>query len=807
MKKPRTLFLSLRAKLFVLLALFLLVMLLGQNWLSQEHSDRIMSQYQSHIMGTVERVYSQSLDGRVTVAAEQVEALNLLLRGDDLDALANQLEQSWQSLRLTWSWLGVRLQDARGRLLFEAGQLDKLELGFPPEPRASLQCRQLCMLTVAVPVLSRSGQPGTLTITESLAPLLSDLHQTLPVDLLLLAPNHSRASLNSLRHPQLWNLSFRSGTPNPQVMRLMMALSRDWLPQQLLEGRLYGFEGRQWLVWWHPLPSLEQGGLLIAMDVNQQIAASRAYKAKLTWLGLALGIFSCSWLLWLAWRMAARLSQQAKVLPSLAHHPEALAGQQRQPQLLCDELDLLEEAEFELARRLVELDRQVQQRTSELEHHIKFDPLTGLASRSLIDSELYRRLEHLPAEEKLALVFMDINDFKQVNDSLGHEQGDRLLQILAQRLSHVGQQEELIGRFAGDDFVVLKQCRESSELDELSRRLREIVKEPVQLGERLYGINVTLGIAVAEGPEMSPGELLKRADMALHHAKASKASISYFNRDMEERLNARISLDHDLDAAFSEQQFMLYLQPQYQLSNGELHGFEALIRWRHPKQGIVSPGNFIPALEQSERIVELGFWTIEEALSMLARLEAGGLHGCHMAVNLSPRQFLDASLPAFIDTALRRHGLLPGQLELEVTETSFIGRFGPAIDALNAIKATGVRVAIDDFGTGYSSLSYLRQLPFDVVKIDRSFVATLGQDDTSSKIVTSLIELLHNLGATVVAEGVETQAQLRLLKAFDCDLAQGYLLGKPMDETSLIRLLSGNISSLPILAGKVGNQA
>ncbi len=429
----------------------------------------------------------------------------------------------------------------------------------------------------------------------------------------------------------------------------------------------------------------------------------------------------------------------------------------------------------------ITLRKQQQQR---ILHQAHFDALTDLPNRFLsLD-----RLDHAIREarrsgECVALLFLDLDDFKKINDSLGHEVGDQVLIEAAGRLRASVRSGDTVGRLGGDEFVVLLGgLKDPSDalpvVDNLMGRLRE----PYRLDGRELVMSVSIGIATypQDGDDVS--ELLRKADSAMYHAKGQgRNAFSFFTEEMNREVSYRLALEEQIHGALDRNEFRVVYQPKVAVATGSIVGAEALLRWSNPKLGDVSPDEFIPVAEQTGVIVPLGQFVLQEALAMASR-QRQRRPDFHVAVNLSPRQFRDPNLVGEIDAALQRNGLPPQALELEITEGVLMSGHAHIEDALHQLTKLGVRIAMDDFGTGYSSLSYLREYPFDVLKIDRSFVRDIGQDAADRELISASIAMAHGLGLEVVAEGVETEAQRVFLHSLRCDCAQGYLFGKPCDE-------------------------
>jgi diguanylate cyclase (GGDEF)-like protein len=431
--------------------------------------------------------------------------------------------------------------------------------------------------------------------------------------------------------------------------------------------------------------------------------------------------------------------------------------------------------------------RLVDERTGELRYQALHDALTGLPNRALImdriEQQLARDRRHGTSG---AAFFVDLDEFKNVNDTLGHEAGDRLLVAVAARLTSTLRDADTIGRMGGDEFVVLIDGGSLEVAPELvAARLLDVMRQPFELTEASMPLVVSISIGIAMGDRATAGHLLRDADVALYQAKAAgKNRYEIFHPHMQTSISRRLDLEFDLRSALEGEQFRLVYQPIYNLGDLSLVGVEALLRWDHPSLGPVLPDEFIPILEQSGQIREVGRWVLLRACEQMAAWHARG-DNLDISVNVSGRQLDHDSLVRDIRDALLTSELPPTSLIIEVTETALMRNAEATALRLQTIKELGVRIAVDDFGTGYSSLAYLRQFPVDCLKIDRMFTNAITSSPESRALVGTLVQLGRDLGLTTLAEGVETTNEMDLLRDADVNQAQGFLLARPLDPATL----------------------
>lgn len=421
-------------------------------------------------------------------------------------------------------------------------------------------------------------------------------------------------------------------------------------------------------------------------------------------------------------------------------------------------------------------------------HMALHDALTGLPNRVLLNERLEHALNFGKPDSIVATYILDLDQFKHVNDTLGHPTGDKLLKMVADRLQLIIRGMDTVARMGGDEFaLVLADATKQSDVDAVARRIIEVVSEPYDINGRQVVIGTSVGIAIGRPLQgLLPDQLIRNADVALYRAKhEGRGTFSQFRPEMDALVKARGALEYDLRQALPAGEFELYYQPLINLEDNSISGFEALIRWRHPDKGLLAPGVFVPLAEEIGLIVPIGEWVVREACAMAAQWP-GQLK---VAVNISPAHFCDTALVQTVVDALAASGLPPNRLELEITETNLLQNSVATLSALHQLRDIGVRIAMDDFGTGYSSLSYLQSFPFDKIKIDRSFVEKITEDANSLNIVRAVAALANGLGMASTAEGVETMEQLARIRAEGYTEIQGFLVSKPLPAHEVTAML------------------
>ncbi len=428
------------------------------------------------------------------------------------------------------------------------------------------------------------------------------------------------------------------------------------------------------------------------------------------------------------------------------------------------------------------------------------DPLTGLPNRRLFLERLRGAHDRArrDANNVFGVLFVDLDDFKPINDVLGHETGDVALITVARRLQRFERDHVTAARFGGDEFgVLVDHAGDADVILELADQIARSLNRPMLLSGERMKLGASIGVALSDG-QSSPENLLRNADLAMYAAKRdNKGGYAIFENEMHARASKRLQLRSQLETALERDQFEVFFQPLVALDTLQPVGMEALVRWRLPALGIVTPEQFIPLCEQTGMIVPLGTWVLETACSQVAEWRRAHSTALTLSVNISPRQLLNPGLTQEVTAALASSNLPPDALVLEVTENIFIDDSSPITERMRSIRDLGVRVALDDFGTGFSSLGYLSRLPLDMLKLDRSFVSQLSQPSQRA-LFRGLIELAHALDLTAVAEGIETLEQLEILRAAGCERGQGYLFSRPLDRDQIQAWLLQKLSQPPL---------
>jgi diguanylate cyclase (GGDEF)-like protein len=712
----------------------------------------------------------------------------------------DKIETHWLSLQITWGLESAALLNSDGDLL---GQWGDTRIQPRPEtvrkalnsaaPVEEMICYELCQLAVSSPILDESGDIYIIQLSISLADTLLDFQRITGSDIGVL----TTVTDSTLSSSQLGKtgLAFTTLTNRSLLQSLIhqYALSKRWRKGFISanEQKVFILESEisQFELMFLSNSELVGNNSVIVFISNTTSTREQIKFAKNTLIiaGLLATLISIVLIVLFLWRPIRSLQRQSKALPLL---PQGKYGEAKarllkmaKNRLFADEISQLQETSLAVTTQLEDYHKQLTNNSQKLFEMAHFDSLTGLINRphltELVDERLASDDE---LERKFAFIYLDLDNFKHINDALGHLVGDNLLNVISKRLIEFVGDEGLVARTGGDEFcLVLSNVHSEKRVTEKAKSVLRLLEEPVAIEGRRLSISASIGITLSILDGVSAATLLQNADLAMYQAKASgKNSFHIFNHQLHKDADSRMELEEELRHAVERDEFVLHYQPQIELGTGKLVGCEALIRWAHPERGLLSPYFFIDIVESNGLIIPIGQWIIREACRQCAEWEQRGLGHIKLSINLSSRQFSDPDLVKDITGAISEFRVNAKQLEFEVTESLLATDIKHAISVLKELQALGLTIAIDDFGTGYSSLNYLKQLPLDKLKVDRTFIMDLPNDNDDMQITAAIIAMAHTLKLKVVAEGIETVEQLTFLQDLHCEIGQGYLFDKPL---------------------------
>lgn len=667
------------------------------------------------------------------------------------------------------------------------------------DSRAMILCEDVCFHYLATPVMANESQVPVVVVSTSLRELLSLFYRTTEAFRVAMVQTQSS--------PLRFKLSSRLTDENTNLLnRILATLPPETTEGMLVEhGQQVSVDDQVFMVSLIPFRHLvgDHPYVLVVRDISDAMDQKYQYELGVM-VSAAILFFVFVFLLNLYLRpYRERLLAISQRLPLLserkfhAFHKSTLNSPKPKWFHLPDELDVVEAASTRLAKELEEVDSKMATTTARLEKMAMFDVLTGLPNRNMLTFHIEKELADSSSSESrlVALLFMDLDDFKKVNDSFGHDMGDKLLKAAAVRISRSIKDIDIASRFGGDEFVVLlREITSRSQVENIANRIVNVFNQPLEIGEHRFYLSISIGVAISRHSRATHIEMLRHADIAMYEAKAKKgAGYSIYDSTMNQKVMKKVELEAEARIALREHQFSLALQPQVDIKTHKLVGFEALLRWYHPQKGAISPGDFIPALENTAFMLELDYWVLNKSARFIKKFNERGLFDMKVAINLSAEQFLDPNLPELLKEQIIKNGIAPSQVCLELTETVLVSDVERATAVMKNVREMGCLLAIDDFGTGYSSLSYLKSLPADYIKIDQSFIASMIESENDRNIVQSTISMVRKLGLQVVAEGIETSTQLSLLSDYQCHIGQGYYLSRPIPEADIWRALDDKL--------------
>lgn len=799
----RKTFISVPTKLLALIVITLLCVGIGFSSISLWRLQEEFKQFQQDTLVQGQSQFSlhnEILRSKLRVWVESFSDILYLNEQDDFSSLANGLSEQFDALQLHLNVENVWLLNHKLQPLYSTtsnvpehvkNSVSKA-LAYQA-PQNELFCQDNCQQLVSIPLLNKKGELAIVAMSASLVDMLSAINRSLKSDVAVV-------SFNSFSDSSLSNVNFISAS-NPTLFKAIF--SKPPLTIRVDDVKNHGlqvdFISSHYFLNLMPLAeNKKQYYLALVDDVTSFKLANDHYRQQFLITAVIIFFTLAALVYWIASPFTQRLLILSKALPLLAkkEFDQFRQAKLKSPRLFSDELDVLTDASIELSYELEQLNIEVSQKTKELENIAMYDLLTGLPNRNMLNYQLRKSIASIQADNKgIAVLFLDLDDFKKVNDSHGHGEGDRLLIVAADRIRLSVKNIDLACRFGGDEFViVLGQLNSCAEAEAVADKILLQFREPIKLSSSIFYVSTSIGIVYSKDENAKADDLISQADIAMYEAKDNGGSQHHiYHDDMFKKVAHRVMLEGEVRQALAKKQFSLSLQPQLEAKTKKVYGFEALLRWHHPERGMISPDDFIPILENSEHMIILGYWVIRRCFELAVEISQHSLKNVRIAINLSAIQFTDPKLIEYFQQLLVEFDLTADHFELEITEQTLVKDIEQAIQVMDTLKAIGFTFAIDDFGTGYSSLAYLKKMPIDVIKIDKSFVFGMLENHADYQIIMSTIAMVKNLGLTAIAEGVESSAQLRSLTENNCDLIQGYYFSKPIPEDKILEFIDIHI--------------
>jgi diguanylate cyclase (GGDEF)-like protein len=726
---------------------------------------------------------------------------------DDIDATASFFEAEFGYLQLNWQINNLWLFDNGNKLRFSTTEVtqdyvfaDIAEVIDSQSSVSYIRCSEDCQQQTSLPILFNSGEVIILSVSSSLMEMLAAANRSTFAKLAILGAD---GSVSITSKAQSLVVKTPISRTNKQFMQdILAALPKTLLLAQMLDsGHRLAMGDDKYLLNLLPIdPHLKNSiYLMFVHDISEVSLAHKQYQTQVLLTSTVVVVLCIVALFLMTWQFRRRLLMVAEQLPLLAQkkYKKFRLHKFATSRFFVDEIELLQDSATLLSEELELLDRRIEKNTRELENIAMYDRLTGLPNRNMLNQQLKGLLASMKCEpNKLTVLFLDFDKFRKVNDTHGHDIGDAFLISAAQRIRGCLRDSDMLFRFGADEFVVIfseKNVTEKVVNEEafvLATKLITSFREPIAVSKFLFYTSSSIGIASTEDTSMLVDDLIRQSDMAMYASKdAGGDRYSIFSNTMQKAILRKVELENEVRDALERGEFSFALQPQVEIASGKLFGFEALIRWFHPERGFIPPDEFIPLIENTENMLKIGYWGLRKAFEILEKLDELGFKDLKIAVNLSASQFLAPDLLPFLCEQSKIYNRDPSQIELELTERTVVLDIDQTLETMRQLKKMGFIFSIDDFGTGYSSLAYLKQMPVDIIKIDRSFVSGMSDNSADMQIVSSTIAMVQKLGMKVVAEGVETLAQMELLQGLECEIGQGYFISRPIPESELYSIL------------------
>lgn len=796
--------LSLKWKVLFALSLLLLGIYTSFFWLGIE----TLRQQQRSQFDLMTQRFANSLNHVLESNALTWSNITSLLTTDnaDIDTLQTRITTLWPTLQKNWALQSFTLIDAnlttrnafgkpleQSALASVASAAQKSGKTVSNFSCASTHFDSNCSLITALP-LHLKNSTSIAVISLPITDMILNLSRANLIEAAVLIREQQKTGTDIDK----WNLNLVAASDLDATFELLQAASTKIALADLTKsGTQIGADGHRYYI-----RAIDTGkvnnsaNLLIVLidDITAQYNALIERYWQIAIAALIAMLISELFLLLILWQPMERIKWQAKVLPLLADgdYYSVYLGPSYRNVRYRDELDILEDSSISLAKNLEKMGIDIRKRSSELEYIAFYDVLTGLGNRRTLDNALnYAISSYENNQSEFALLFIDLDNFKRINDSLGHDIGDNLLIEVGRRLLSVIRSSDVIARFGGDEFVViLRNIDNREDVAEAARKLLHALRTPIAIDDRQLYVSGSIGIVLAPVDGIDAATLMKNADLAMYRAKMrGRNTFQFFTSAISESANRLLDLEIDLETALAENQFLLFYQPIVSLVDQQVVGLEALVRWKHPAQGMISPAEFVPVMEQNGMISKLDRKVMAMACQDLNFLQTQTGRDLNISINLSSNELRDPTLVGFLQSQIEKYGIKPHHLKVEITESVLMEDVDYTALILRDLKSLNVKVAIDDFGTGYSSLNYLKKLPVDELKIDRSFVCDTPGEASSAEIVAAVIAMSHKLNIKVVAEGIEHSQQIDFLKNCQCDFGQGYYFQRPLSRDSIITWL------------------
>lgn len=806
--------LSLLWKVLLVLFLFQSIVLIVYAYLSKQELNNRFTQEKANLKTTSATYFEKAIKSHAYDIQDSIYALTYS-EVTSVQALTHHFSEQWDSLSVEWGLSGVAIYDFQQKSIYQQGKVNlssikrKLDqLDVIKEPISYLVCLELCKVNILVPLRFDEKAVFLLISTNLIGPI-SKFQDILQLETAIVTTNST--FLAATKQPDMSSVASNHWLEQSLTMLrkdvdpfhyelLSLASKQSDFGTLLAQGNRIKYGEKHYFITGFNMPLEERttSYLIIFNDISETNKLDDAFNRSYLWFSLFTLIILFFVILIVLWRPIARIKKLRDYLPLLAtDSPIDIFPTLTHSRLFIDEIDVLEKTSTDLANKLNQLNSVVYKREAELKEIAMFDSLTGLANRTHFLKSLKKSVSEIEGDSTfVTLFFIDLDRFKQINDTLGHHVGDGVLKVVAKRIKNTIRGSDLVARLGGDEFIVLlKNLHNRKSIINIVNLLLKSFEQPANIFDIRVNIQLSIGITLITDSTATTTEVIKQADIAMYSAKNNKDKrYSFFESNMESTIVNQFNLINDFSNALIKGEFQLYFQPLYSFERNNLIGFECLIRWQHPERGQIMPDVFLPILQKTKYMRELEYWILEEGIRSCKNLNLISSMPITCAINVSADMFMLKNMNQKIQHLLAEFELSPKLIDIEIVEDTLVQDIEVAIERCNELRSSGVSISIDDFGVGYSSLNYLRRIPADNIKIDRSFIVEIEKQETDEshsnlKVLSSLIDLLLSLNKTIIAEGIETKEQRNWLAKQGCTVGQGYFYGKPQPYSSALSLV------------------
>jgi len=808
---------SLIWKALFFLFLFQTIVLMSYAYLAKQELDGRLIQEKINFREVSEVYLKNAIELHVQTVEDAV--YKLASEQDSSEhTLVDYFKLEWPNLTLDWGATGAALYYQNNLKNFEHGQLEinGVEQYIKSSNNSGLPvhyivCKSSCLLNIVIPLEFSKGA-ATLIVSTNLLNPITQFQQLLNLKAVMLTSMNTAAQYEIDLNKSAWldsEFKMLNGEVNKYYYQLLRQVSASVSVQELSnKGAIGELKEEHYFISAFPIPFNNKGSsfFVIFNDISQTLYLDKQFNQTFILFSVVTIFIMFFVILIVLWKPISRLKKLKEYLPTLAKNKKIpVFSSGKHDNFFWDEIDVLEDSSNELALRLNQLNNVVNDREEELKKIAMFDCTTGLANRENFLTALQQKVANLKEGGSfIAVFFIDLDRFKHINDTLGHDVGDKVLTTVARRLQNSIRKSDLVARLGGDEFtVLLDNISDKANILKIVDLILKSFEDPANIDNKMINIQLSIGITTVSNPKDSITDIIKKADIAMYTAKGSKTKrFSFFKNEMESIILNRFNLINEFPEALIKKELQLHFQPFYSITENKLFGFECLVRWQHAQRGLLMPDSFLPILKDTEYMPLLEEWILEEGIKRCQQLCELSPSPLVFAINLGADTFMSPKIVEKIVRLLNIYQVSPQNIYIEIVEDTLIHNIDEAIIRIKELQYIGIKVSMDDFGVGYSSLNYLRRLPANNIKIDRSFVSELLHDETSQKLLASLIDLLINIGKTVTAEGIETIEQLEWLTQHGCHIGQGYYFSKPLPIDQAIALIYRSIDNVSYLEFK-----